>query len=107
EDYADLLRQLVGLYERQHLEQLVERAEAAGKNHQRLRQVGEPELAHEEVVELEVQPLGDVGVGALLERQPDVEADRLAARLAGAAVGRLHDARAAAGGDDEPMVLGL
>src|SRR6185295_20073246 len=41
------------------------------------------------------------------ERQPDVEADRLAARLAGAAVGRLHDAGAAAGGDDEPMVLGL
>src|SRR5262249_42833373 len=76
EDDADLLRQLVGLGERENLEQLVERAEAAGKNDERLRQVCEPELSHEEVVELEAQPVRDVRVGALLERQTDVEADR-------------------------------
>ena len=75
-----------------------QRAEAARKDHQRLGQVREPELAHEEVVELEVQPVGDVRVGALLERQPDVQADRLAAGLVRAAVGRLHDAGAAARG---------
>ena len=105
EDDADLLRQLVGLREREDLEQLVAGAEAAGKDHQRLRQVREPELAHEEVVELEVQPVGDVRVGALLERQPDVEPDGLAAGLVRAAVGGFHDAGAAAGRDDEAMVL--
>ena len=51
----DLLGQLLGLRQRQHFHQLVHGAEAARKNHQRLRQVGEPELAHEEVVELEAQ----------------------------------------------------
>src|SRR5262245_15084436 len=49
EDDPDLLRQLVGLDERQQLEQLVARAEAARKDHERLRQVCEPELAHEEI----------------------------------------------------------
>ena len=107
EDDADLLRQLVGLHEREDLEQLVARAEAAGKDHERLRQVREPELPHEEVVELEVQAVGDVRVRALLERQPDVQADRLAAGLARAAVGGLHDARAAARRDDEAVVVGL
>ena len=52
-----LLRQLARLRQREDLEHLVERAEAAGKNDQRLGQVREPELPHEEVVELEVQIL--------------------------------------------------
>ncbi len=107
QDDQQLLRQLAGLRQRQDLEQLVERAEAARKDHQRLGQVGEPELPHEEVVELEVQLVGDVAVGALLERQPDVQPDRLAARLVRAAVGRLHDARPAARGDHEAVVLRL
>src|SRR5262249_23281458 len=92
---------------REDLEELVERAEAAGEDHQRLRQVGEPELAHEEVVELEMQALGDIRVGALLERQPDVQADRLPAAFAGAAVGGLHDPGAAARRDDETVILRL
>ena len=103
EDHEQLLRELLRLRQRQDLEHLVERAEAAGKNHQRLGQVGEPELAHEEVVELEVQALGDVAVGPLLERQADVEADALAAGLVGAAIGGLHDAGPAARADDEAV----
>src|SRR5205807_109307 len=80
--HLNLLGQLVGLHQRQNLEQLVARPEAAGKDHERLGEVREPELAHEEIMELEVQTLGDVRVGPLLEGQTDVEADRLAARLA-------------------------
>ena len=101
-----MLRELFRLDEGEDLEELVERAEPAGKDHECLRQVREPELPHEEVVELEVQPAGDVRVRALFERQPDVQADRLASRLVRPAVGRLHDAGAAAGAHDEPVVFG-
>jgi hypothetical protein len=100
----DLLRQLLGLHERQHFEHLVQRAEAARKDHQCLGHVREPELPHEEVVELEVQAVSDVRIGPLLEGQPDVETDGLATRLFCAPVGRLHDARSAARGDDEAVV---
>ena len=44
------------------------------------------------------------GFGALLERQADVQADRLAAGLVRAAVGGLHDARTAAGRHDEAVM---
>ena len=47
------------------------------------------------------------GLALLLERQADVQADRLAAGFARAAVGRFHDAGAAARGDDEAVVLRL
>ena len=46
---------LAGLHQRQHLEQLVERAEAAGEAHQRDRAHQEVHLAQREVVELEAQ----------------------------------------------------
>ena len=104
EDDLDLLGELFRLHQRQDLEHLVERPEAARKDHQRLCQIREPELPHEEIVELEVQPLRDVAVRPLLEGQFDVQAHGFAARLLGAAVGGLHDARAAAGRDDEAMV---
>ena len=96
EDDLDLLRQLLGLHQRQDLEHLVERAEAARKDHERLGEIRKPELAHEEVVELEVQSLGDVAIRALLERKPDVQADRLAAGIGSAAIGRFHDPGTAA-----------
>ena len=95
---------LPGLRQREDLEHLVEGAEAAGKNHQRLGQIGEPQLAHEEVVELEVERGRDVGIGPLLEGQQDVHADGFAAGLVRAAVGRFHNAGTAAGGDDETML---
>ena len=93
----------LGLDQREDLEQFVHRAEAARENHQRLRQVREPELAHEEVVELEAEFAGDVRIGKLLERQTDVQPDGLAAGVRRAAVGRFHDARPAAGADHETV----
>ena len=63
----------------------------------------EPELAHEEVMELEVQALGDVAVRPLLERQTDVQPDALAAGLVGTAVGPLYDPGAAARAHDETV----
>ena len=88
---------LAGLHQRHHLEQLVERAEAAGKAHQRHAAHEEVHLAQREVVELEAQLGRDVRVGHLLVRQHDVHGDALAAHLEGAAVARFHDAGAAAG----------
>jgi hypothetical protein len=76
----------------------------AGHHDHRLRQVAEPELAHEEVMELERQPARDVRVVLLLERQRDVEADVLALRFGGAAVGGLHDSRTAARAHDEAPI---
>ncbi len=77
-DDGDLLGQLPRLRQGEQLEHLVQGAESAGKDHQCLGQIREPELAHEKVVELEVQAGRDVGVGHLLEGQFDVEADGLA-----------------------------
>ena len=80
DDDGDLLGELVGLGEGEQLEHFVQGAEAAGKDDQRLGEVGEPVLAHEEVVEVEVERGRDVGVGHLLEGQLDVQADGLARR---------------------------
>ncbi len=103
EDDLNLLGELFGLHQRENLGHLVKRAEAPGKDHQRLGEIGKPELPHEEVTELEVEPLRDVGIRSLLGREPDVEADRLAPGLLRAPVGRLHDAGAAAGGHHEAV----
>ncbi len=86
---------LACLNQRQRLGQLVERAEPAGQHDERVRVLEQQHLAHEEVV------AGDeaieVRVRRLLERQLDVAADRSAAGVARAAIGGLHQARAAAG----------
>src|SRR5688572_12120198 len=55
----DLLGKLLGLHQGENLEELVERTEAARKNDQRLGQIRKPEFAHEEVMELEMQSVGD------------------------------------------------
>src|SRR5215468_5113951 len=96
DDDENLLCELLRLREGEDLKQLVERAEAAGKNDQRFGEIREPVLAHEEVVKLEVEIRRDVAVGILLERQADVQSDGFAAGFAGAAVGGFHDARTAA-----------
>ncbi len=92
-------RHLRGLHERERLERLVQRAEAAGHDHERLRVLHEHRLAGEEVAEVhaEIDPV----VELLLERQLDAEPDRHAARLGRAAVDRLHRPRTAAGDDGE------
>ena len=104
EDDLDLLVELLRLHQRENLEHLVERAEAAWKNDERLRHVRKPELPHEEVVELKMEAVGDVGIWPLLEGQLDVEADRLATRLLRAPIRSFHDAWAATRRDDETMV---
>ena len=98
EDDRELI-DLAGLDERQRLERFVERAEAAGEDDERVRVLDEHRLPDEEVAE--VHQRIDVRVGALLEGQLDVAADRAAAAELGALVRRLHDARAGAGDDRE------
>src|SRR5579862_4138189 len=71
--------ELSGLLQRQDLGHLVERAEAARKHYQRARQMSEPQLTHEEIMELERQSARDVAIGPLLVRQSDVEPDGPAA----------------------------
>src|SRR5579872_6758844 len=68
------------LDEGQDLEKFVHRAEAAGEDYQSARQIGEPELAHEEVVELEQQVGRDEGVGPLLVWKTDRQSHGRASR---------------------------
>ena len=56
-------------------------------------------LADGEIVEVEAQIRRHIGIRRLFMRQDDVEPDRLSPGLVGAAVARLHHARAAAGAD--------
>src|SRR5271154_1062819 len=71
----NFLGQLLRLRQGENLEEFVEGAKSAGKNHQSLGQVGEPELTHEEVMKLKVERRSDVGIRILLEGQIDVEAN--------------------------------
>ena len=102
-----VLADFLGLDQGQEFEQLVQRAEAARHHHHRLGQIGKPELAHEEIVELEDQLAADVRVLRLLEGQRNVEADVDALGLGGPAVGRLHDPGATAATDHEAAVRAL
>src|SRR5690349_4598978 len=77
---------LLGLNQRQHFKHFVHRAEAAGKDDQRFGRVDEPEFAHEKVMKIKNQIARDVLIDALLERQFNVQADGLAARLGSAAI---------------------
>src|SRR5271166_5028105 len=84
DDDENFLGKLVGLREGKDFEKFVDGAEAAGKNHQSFGEISEPELAHEEIVEFEIQRGRDVLIGILLEGQIDVEADAFASGLVGA-----------------------
>ena len=94
---------LASLDERQRLEQLIERAEAARKDDEALGVLDEHRLAHEEVAEVQRQI--DPVVDRLLVGQLDAQPDRNAACLRRALVGGLHDPRTAAG-DDRDAALG-
>src|ERR1700678_585928 len=76
ENDRDLFCQLLRLHERKNFEKLVDRSESAGEDHQRLRQIREPELAHEEIVEFEVEFARDERIRQLLEGKADVQSDR-------------------------------
>ena len=97
---------LAGLDQGQQLEHFVERAEAAREDSDCARAQQEVHLAKREIVELEAQVRGHIGVGHLLVRKHDIEPDRFGADVGRAAVRRLHDRRAAARADDE-MALAL
>ena len=99
------LAHLLSLHQRQQLEQLVERTEPARKHDHRLRKIGEPEFAHEEVVEVKRELARNVVVAELVGRNRDGQADVDAARLGRAPVGRFHDAGAAAGAHHEAPLL--
>ena len=103
EEHHREVEDLPGLDQRQRLEQLVERAEAAGEDDERLGRLHEHHLARVEVAERDLEI--EVVVRELLVRELDVEADGEPAALARAAVRGLHAARAAAG-HDRPALLG-
>ena len=92
---------LAGLDQGQRFEEFVERAEPAGEHRDRPGAQQEVHLAKREIVELEAEVRGHIGVGQLLVRKHDVEADALLALVAGAAVGGFHHRRPAARADDE------
>src|SRR5690606_4717948 len=84
--------QLAGLGQGEDLEQFIEGAEAPGKNDYGPGHMREPELAHEEIVEFEIELGGYVRIGGLFMRQPDIQADGASSRVGRAAIGRLHQA---------------
>ena len=105
QDDADLPIDFLGLPKCQDFKELVQRSEPAGKHHDRSCQVCKPELAHEEIVELECEILAQVWIGPLLEWQSDVEADGSAAGVDCSTVGRFHDPATSAGANDESAVF--
>ena len=105
ENNQDPAIQLPCLLQSQDLCQLVQRPEASGKNHQRTREVREPKLAHEKIVELEGQLAGNIGVGPLLMGQSYVETDSPSARFRGTSIRGLHDPAASARADDVSMCM--
>ena len=76
------------LDQRQRLEQLVQRAVAARRDHEGAGVADEHHLAGEEVAE--AKPDVEIGVRRLLARELDVAADRQRTGVARAAVGGLH-----------------
>jgi len=105
-DDENFLGEFISLGKGEDFEKFVDRAEAAGKNHQRFGKIREPEFAHEEIMEFEVERGSDVGVWILFERQIDIEPDALSSSFVGAEVGGFHNAGASAGGDDETAAAG-
>ena len=95
---------LPGLDQRQRLEELVERPEAAGEDHEALRPASRSRPCARRSGR-RCSAMSRYGFECLLVRELDVEADREPAALARAAVRALHHARAAAG-DDRPAALG-
>src|SRR5580692_2107615 len=96
EEHRDGAVELARLRQREDLEKLIEGAKAPRERNERVRQVREPELAHEKIMKLEAELGSDVAVRALLVRQANIEANAAPAGQGRATVGRLHDPGAAA-----------
>src|SRR5262245_8647052 len=78
---------LASLHQRQHLEQLGERAESAGEGDHRRRAYRQMDLAHGEGVELKGELRSRIGIRLLLARQLDIESDGRRAEVECAAIG--------------------
>src|SRR6516162_2584854 len=97
---------LARLNQRQDLKQLVECAIAAREQHDRLREIDKPELAHEEVMKIKMQVPANIGIVEFLwyrDSQPDIEP----LRFGSAAIGCLHDAGTATGTDNKAPLLAI
>src|SRR5215469_2363952 len=72
-DYdQNLLGQLFRLRERENFKQLIHGAESAGEDDEGFRKICEPEFAHEEVMEIEVERRSDIRIRILLKWQANV-----------------------------------
>ncbi len=91
----------MGLHQSEHFPELIHGAEAPGKNDERFRDLREPEFTHEEVFEIEAQLGADVRICKLFVRKLDRKTDGLATGFVSAAIRRFHDARPAAGTNNE------
>ena len=92
---------LPGLDQGHGFEELIERAKPSGDDDKGVGVFDEQRLSNKEVADID--PFIQVGVGLLLVGQADVEADGQGAGIGCAAIGGLHDAGSAAGGDDIVM----
>src|SRR5215470_11680843 len=102
-EHKYFLCQFLGLRQRKYFEEFIQSSEPSWKDDQCLRQVSEPELPHEKVMELEVQRRRDVGVRVLLKGKIDVEANGFASRFYRAQVRRFHDAWPSARGHNKAV----
>src|SRR3989442_3903772 len=106
DDHKNLFGQFLGLWQGKDFEEFVHRSKATRENYQRLGKVREPELAHKEVVKLEIERRSDIRVRRLLKRKIDIKPDGLAASLMRTQVRSLHDSWAATCGYDKTMPAG-
>src|SRR5215469_3734641 len=98
---------LASLDKRQDFKELIERAEAAREQHDRLCKIDEPEFSHEEVVEMDMQFTADIGIVEFLLGDRDRQADVMALGFRRAAISGLHDAWPAAGANNKaPLLIG-
>src|SRR5207253_8202673 len=86
---------LAVLNQSERLKKLVEGPDAAGHNHEGVGIFYQQRFANEKIMQPDTTI--EIRVGCLLEWQLDVASNRAASDLFCAAIGRLHDARAAAG----------
>src|SRR3989344_4259667 len=94
QNYWDFFVDFSGLPQGDELKGLIERAVAAREKDKRLGRKGEHDFAGKKIVE--GNGFFYKRIGALLQRQLDVEPHRLPAALDRAFVGRLHDPRPSA-----------
>src|SRR5258707_15410384 len=90
-----VIRQLPRLKKHHHFPQLVHCSKTAGKHDQRFRNLSEPQLAHEKIMEIKTQLRADVRIRKLFVRQLNRKSNGLASRFISAAVCCFHDSRPA------------